>query len=166
MRRAAWSATVVLLNLGSVVALALFARAWSGTGLSPPWRTRATLAFLAVALLLDGPTLKLTVQAMWTLHPAAFGWFASVSSNIAAVALVGPIFATAIALRGGLLMRPWLFLFAGAVCWIAVDLLPLMPASIGAGYDIGMRCLAVLFGGAAAIAQLMVKHEVRGLTAE
>jgi hypothetical protein len=165
-RVAVWAATIVLLNIGSVTALALFARAWSGTGLAPAWRTRATLIFLAIALVIDGPSLVTSARNILSLRPQAFGFFASVAGDITAVTLVGPIFATAIALRGGLLMRPWLFLFVAAVCWVFDDIAPLMRPEIGLSYDIVFRTLAVTFGGAAALSQLWVKREVRSLSVE
>jgi hypothetical protein len=49
VRAVMWSAMVFLLNVGSVTAFALFASVWSGTGVAPRWRRRATLIFLALA---------------------------------------------------------------------------------------------------------------------
>ncbi|MGZ3405176.1 MAG: hypothetical protein ACXVAN_01945 [Polyangia bacterium] len=161
-RRAAWSATIVLLNIGSVTALALFSRVWSGTGLSPRWRTRATIAFVAVALLLDVPNLYNNWRLLLTGNPAAYGVLASAIGDLIAIALVGPIFATMLQLRGGILMRPWLLLFLASVCWVIEDALGALPPNVALNLDMVVRPLAVLFGGAAALTQRWIKQEVSG----
>lgn len=160
LQRALWSACVILLNGGQVVALALFARVWSGTGLSPEWRGRATLGFLAVAIVLVGPQLYTNVRLLASGNPAAYGILVSAAGDLAAIALVGPIFATMIALRGGIVARPWLLLFAGCVCWLINDAIGPLPPAIGRNIDMIVRPLAVLFGGAAALTQRWVKQEV------
>lgn len=165
-RQVAWSVMVLLLNVGSVTAFALFARAWSGTGMAPPWLRRATGVFLAIALLIDAKSLWTALQAMLAGNVWAFGFFSSVAGDIIAVTLVGPIFATAVALRGGILMRPWLFLFVAAVCWLSVDVISILPIEVRTDLDIVMRPVAILFGGAAAVAQLLVKHDVKASLAE
>src|SRR5262249_30849610 len=114
----AWAISIFLLNVTSVAALVLFARVWNRTGIAPPWRPWATLGFTVLGLAIDGPTLLQSAREMVTLHPHAFGVFSSVAGDVIGIALVGPIFATAIALRGGVLMRPWLFLFGSSLCWI------------------------------------------------
>jgi hypothetical protein len=160
MRRAAWSATVVLLNVGSVVALALFARVWSGTGLSPRWRLRATLLFLAVALFFNVPNFRNNAQLLMTGDPAAYGILASAIGDLIAISLVGPIFATMLQLRGGILMRPWLLLFLACTAWVCIDAIGALPVGLARNVDIVVRPLAILFGGAAAIAQLWIKREL------
>lgn len=165
-RALAWSVMVVLLNVGSVTAFVLFARAWSGTGMAPAWRGRATVIFLVVALAIDGTSLFGGFRALFAGAPWAYGFVASVAGDIIDVTLVGPIFATAIALRGGLLMRPWLFLFVAAVCWLANDVLAILPAEMRRDPDLLLRPLAILFGGAAAVAQLFVKHDLRASLGE
>jgi hypothetical protein len=160
-RATLWAAMIILLNAGSVTALVLFARVWSGTGLAPAWRGRATLGFFALALVIGGQNLYVNGRAMLSLDPRAFGFFASSAGDVIGIALIGPIFATAIALRGGLLMRPWLYLFSAAICWIVDDALFILPRELALNVDIVVRTLAVLLGGAAALAQLMVKREVQ-----
>lgn len=159
-RVAAWSVLVVLFNVGLVTAFAMFARAWSGTGMAPPWRNRATVVFLVIALAIDTRSLMTGGRALLDGAPWGFGFVASVAGNIAAITLVGPIFATAVALRGGLLMRPWLFLFVAAAFWLSVDVIAVMPVDVQRTLDIVLRPLAILFGGAAAVAQLLVKRDV------
>jgi hypothetical protein len=160
-RALVWTVSVVLLNGALVTALVLFSNVWRGTGLAPPWRHWAMLAFLALGLIIGGQDLYVEAQAMLTLQPQAFGFFAAAVGDVIAIALVGPIFATALALRGGLLMRPWLFLFAGSMCWILDDAVRVLPPELGGSIDLVLRAMAVLLGGAAAAAQLVVKREVQ-----
>jgi hypothetical protein len=160
-RSVLWSISIILFNVGMCTALALFARVWSGTGLSPPWRRWATLAFAAVALAIDHASLIAATRSLLTLQPQAFGQFASVTGDVVAIALVGPIFATMVALRGGMLGRPWLFLFLSILCWVLDDATPVMPMALALNVDIFVRPLALAFGVAAAVAQLWVTREVR-----
>jgi hypothetical protein len=160
-RVVAWSIVVILFNIALVAAFALFARVWTGTGMGPPWLRRATVIFLVIALAVDAESLLTGGRAMLAGQPWAFGFVASVAGDITVITLVGPIFATAIALRGGLMMRPWLFLFVASACWIGVDVLAVLPLEIRRDPDMVLRPLAVLFGGAAAVAQLLVKRDVR-----
>jgi hypothetical protein len=48
-----------------------------------------------------------------------------------------------------------------AVCWVVVDAVGALPRQIALQIDIVARPLAVLFGGAAALAQLWTKRELR-----
>jgi len=165
-RVVAWSIVVTVFNVASVIAFVLFARVWSGTGMAPAWRARATVLFLVIALAVDAKSLIAGGRAMAAGQAWAFGFFASVASDIIVITLVGPIFATAIALRGGLLMRPWLFLFIASVCWLVTDVLAILPAEMRRDPDMVIRPLAILFGGAAGIAQLFVKRDVSASLAD
>jgi hypothetical protein len=156
-----WGIAILLLNIGSVTGLALFASVWSGTGLAPRWRWRATFIFLAIALVLDGPGIYTALRGVFGGTRFAFGALLSSSGDLIAIALVGPIFATAVALRGGILMRPWLFLFFATVSWLADDCAFALPRDLALNVDVVVRSLALTLSGAAALAQLWVKHEVR-----
>ena len=160
-RVAVWSSFVIVFNAALVTAFVVFARVWVGTGMAPPWLRRATIVFLLIALAVDSKSLLTGGRNMLAGQPWAFGFVASVASDIIVITLVGPIFATAIALRGGILMRPWLFLFVASVCWLVVDVLAVLPLEVRRDPDMVLRPLAVLFGGAAAVAQLLVKRDVR-----
>lgn len=54
-RQATWTLFIIVFNVCGVAALALFARDWSGTGMAPAWRTRATLAFFVLAIAIGIP---------------------------------------------------------------------------------------------------------------
>jgi hypothetical protein len=157
----AWSTIVVLFNASMVTAFVLFARAWSGTGMAPAWRGRATLVFLAIALAVDAKGLLTGGRAMLAGQPWAIGFVASAAGDIAAITLVGPVFTTAIALRGGILMRPWLFLFVACAFWLSDDVIAVLPAELRRDPDMVLRALAILLGAGAAVAQVLVKRDVR-----
>jgi hypothetical protein len=84
-----------------------------------------------------------------------------VLGDIVSITLIGPIFATMIALRGGVLARPWIFLFASVLFWLLNNLPPLLPANVANIYDGIVRPAAITFAAAAAIAQLWVKRDLR-----
>lgn len=159
-RVAVWSSFVIVFNAALVVAFVMFARAWAGTGMAPAWLRRATIVFLLIGLAVDAKSLVAGGRNLVAGQPWAYGFLASVVSDIIVITLVGPIFSTAIALRGGILMRPWLFLFVASACWLAVDVLAVLPLDVRRDPDMVLRPLAVLFGGAAAVAQLLVKRDV------
>ena len=65
-----------------------------------------------------------------------------------------------VGLEAGFAPRPWLFLFIASACWLANDVLAILPLEMRRDPDMVIRPLAILFGGAAAIAQLFVKRDV------
>jgi hypothetical protein len=160
-RQATWSLSIVLFNAGIVAGLSLFARVWSGTGMAPPWRLRATLGFFVVAIAIGIPNGRAAVALLHPVQPLAIGVAASVLGDIVSITLIGPIFATMVALRGGVLARPWIFLFASVLCWLVNNLPPLLPANVATIYDGIVRPAAITFAAAAAVAQLWVKRELR-----
>jgi hypothetical protein len=160
-RQLTWSAFILMFNAGTVGGLMLFSSVWSGTGMAPPWRRWATLGFLGLALLVAIPNVHRTVGLISAGTPIAIGGTASVVGDIFSITLIGPIFATMIALRGGVLARPWIFIFASVVCWLINNVPPLLPTEVANIYDGVVRPSAITFAGAAAIAQIWVQREVR-----
>jgi hypothetical protein len=159
-RQATWSLFIALFNAGIVVGLSLFARVWSGTGMAPPWRRWATLGFFVVAIAIGIPNGRAALALLSPVQPLAIGVAASVLGDILSITLIGPIFATMVALRGGVLARPWIFLFASVLCWLINNLPPLLPANVAITYDGIVRPAAITFAAAAAIAQLWVKRQL------
>lgn len=156
-----WSLFVFFFNACGVAGLALFARVWSGTGMAPPWRRWATLGFFVLALAIGIPNARNAMGLLSPMSPIAIGAMASVIGDIVSITLIGPIFATMIALRGGVLARPWFFLFASVLCWLLNNLPAVLPANVATYYDGIVRPAAITFAAAAAIAQLWVKRELR-----
>ena len=132
---------------------------WSDTGLAPPGRLGATIVFLALALLFDGKAALTDLRALGHGNVRALSDFISLVTDITSIGLVGPIFATVIALRGGLLVRPWIFLFLSSFCWLLDDATVLLPHHAAAA-DLFTRVLAVQFAFAAAMAQRLVRRDL------
>jgi hypothetical protein len=160
-RQLIWSLFIVMFNAGTVGGLVLFASVWSGTGMAPPWRRWATLGFFALAMVVAIPQFHRTAGLIATSKLIAIGGTASVVGDIFSITLIGPIFATMIALRGGVLARPWIFIFASVLCWLINNVPPLLPGEIANYYDGVVRPAAITFAGAAGIAQIWVQREVR-----
>jgi hypothetical protein len=165
-RQAVWSAFVAVLNVGSVAAFWMFALVWKDSAMVPPWRRRATMLFFLAALAMNARGLYVYARDMIALTPAAFGEFIGVLGDVVSLTLAGPVFATAIALRGGLLMRPWMFLFAASVAWMIDDLTVVVPRPLVHDVDVLARSLAVLLGGAAALAQDWARRDIRAAMSE
>ena len=154
-----WNICVLLLNVFLVASEAWFARMWSDTGLAPPGRLGATLGFLALALVFDGKAALTDLTQLSHGHIRALSDFISLVTDITSIGLVGPIFATVIALRGGLLVRPWIFLFLSSFAWLLDDATVLLPHHAAAA-DLFARVLAVQLAFAAAMAQRMVRADL------
>ena len=159
--QAIWSLFVVSFNACSVIGLALFARVWSGTGMAPQWRRWATLGFFVLAIAIGIPNARNAMGLLHPMTPIGIGATASIIGDVISITLIGPIFATMIALRGGVLARPWIFLFASVLCWLLNNLPAVLPANAALIYDGIVRPAAITFAAAAAIAQLWVKRDLR-----
>jgi hypothetical protein len=155
-----WSAITILLNLAGVAALVMFSRVWAGTGLEPRWRIHVTLLMLALGCAVDG-------RACWTAAVAlvggdrqSLGLLVSSVSDIGGIALIGPVFATALALRGGLLVWPWALQFASSLFWLVDDATVFLPGRWSARVDLWCRMIAVLLAFSAARAQRWVRESL------
>ncbi len=149
-----WTSGVatILLNVFCVVGLALFARVWHGTGLTPPWRGRATLAAFVVALAAGGLPVWRDIHMIASGQYLRVGGLASSLGDIAAITLMGPVLVTAIAMRGGLLVWPWTILTISCVAWLGFDAVQLFPAGLVPVSDLATVMLATLTSGAAGVA--------------
>jgi hypothetical protein len=142
----------ILLNVFSVWGLVLFSRVWHGTGLTPPWRGRATTAFLILGLAMGGVPVWNDVHMIAAGQTIRIGGLASSIGDIAAITLIGPILVTAIAMRGGLLVWPWTILTLSSIAWLLFDAVQLLPLSAIPISDLATVMAATLTTGAAAIA--------------
>jgi hypothetical protein len=160
-RQLTWSLFILAFNVCTVIAPAIFASVWSGTGVAPPWRRWATLGFFLLAILIAIPQGHVVLGLMATRKPIAIGGVASLLGDISSITLIGPIFATMIALRGGVLARTWIFLFLSVSLWLLNNLSLLLPPTVSFVYDGVVRGTAMTLTAAAAVAQLWVQREVR-----
>jgi hypothetical protein len=160
-----WSLCILFLNVFLVASEAWFARMWSNTGLAPPGRLGATLGFLTLALLFDGKAALHDIALLVHGDVRAISDLISLTTDIISIGLVGPIFATVIALRGGLLVRPWIFLFLSSFVWLLDDATVLLPHH-AADADLFARVLAVQLAFAAALAQRLVRADLSAAMAK
>jgi hypothetical protein len=145
-------------NLTGIISFILFARVWSGTGLVPRWRWLATLISVAVTLAVAGRTTWSDLMLARSLEPDAVGNLFSDVGDIVSFSIIGPVAATAIALRGGALAWPWFLLTVSSIAWLVYDV---------GGYfgraeqvvEISAVVIADLYALAAALAQLLVVRQ-------
>jgi hypothetical protein len=152
-------AATILLNVFAVAGLALFARVWHGTGLTPPWRGRATLVAFAIAVAMGGVPVWRDIHMIAAGQTIRVGGLASSLGDIASITLMGPVLVTAIAMRGGLLVWPWTLLTVSSIAWLLFDAVQLVPASLIPVSDLGTVMAATLTCGAAGLAHRWVVSE-------
>lgn len=155
-----WNVGMLLFNIILLGGEFMFARIWSNSGLTPPGRLGATLGFLTLGLLLDAHAAYQDFALVIGGDMRAFGELVSVVTDIASIGLLGPIVTTAIALRGGLIVRPWLFLFASSFVWLLDDA-TILWGDRGHQADFALRVLASGLAFAAALAQRMSRKDLR-----
>jgi hypothetical protein len=151
----------ILLNGFSVTGLALFARVWHGTGLTPPWRGRITLAAFVLAMAMGGLPVWRDIQMIASGQTLRVGGLASSLGDIAAITLMGPVLVTAIAMRGGALVWPWTILTLSSIAWLMFDAVQLLPLSLVPVFDLGTVMAATLTSGAAGIAHSWAVRDSR-----
>ncbi len=152
---------IIALNLSAVSALALFSRVWNDTGLTPEWRRQATVISVVVALAIAGRATFGDIMSI--AHGAGWTWAGSLASDvgdIAGIAFMGPVLATALAMRGGLLVWPWALLFCNTFCWLLYDAGGRLPTMWRLTTDFALPVLAQLFLAAAGIAHVRVMAAV------
>ena len=100
----------IVVNVTVIAGLFTFARAWSATGLAPPWQRTATLAAFVLGLAVAGPPLWHESVAMLGGSWETLGDAISSVGDIIAITLAGPLFASAVWMRGGALVGPFVYL--------------------------------------------------------
>jgi hypothetical protein len=145
-------------NLFSVISFVLFARVWSGTGLVPEWRWLATLLSFAVTLLVAGRTTWADLLLARSMNLDGIGNLLSDLGDIICFTIIGPVAATAIALRGGALAWAWLLLTLSSLAWLVYDVGGYF-GSVEQVVEASAIITADLFALAAAVAQGMVVRQ-------
>jgi hypothetical protein len=152
-----WSLITFVFNVAGVASLVMFSRVWSGTGLEPPWRSHVTVLMLVLGLVVDGPASWAAAVAFVHGDTQSLGLLISSVSDIANITLIGPVFATALALRGGLLVWPWALQFASCLFWLFDDATIFLPGGWASRVDRWCRVAALMLSFAAARAQRWVR---------
>lgn len=116
---------VFMANLLTVFGAVIFARTHRVAGLELPWSRQARVTFFAAitaaALLAAGPSIVVLVRPALDGDLTSWMQIFSAIGDLVFLLLIAPIFMTALALRGGLLTWPWVFLTASTAAWLAYD---------------------------------------------
>jgi hypothetical protein len=160
-----WSLITIALNLFGTAALVMFSRVWSGTGLQPAWLGKVTVVMLALGLVVDGPASWNAARDLVHGDMQSLGLMVSSVSDIAGIALIGPVFATALALRGGLLVWPWALQFVSCLFWLFDDATVFLPGRWSSRVDLWCRVAAVMLCFSAARTQRWVRASLDEPTA-
>jgi hypothetical protein len=149
---------LVLQNLAIVIALLMFVRAWSASGLTAMVTPGARVAWIvigiAVALVVGGYPL---IEGFQTRGASAV-LLISTLGDVVGIALIVPLALSAFALRGGLLMTVWLALALSEFFWMLYDIWVAVRAHlagprIGTGIEQMIRIAAIVFAFTATVAQ-------------
>lgn len=153
----------IVLNGVAVAALVHFAMAHRIAGLDLGSRRRSLAVFavvLIVALVIDGWPIVDTIERLQRGDLDAGMYIVSSVGDLVSLLLIAPIFLTALALRGGLLIWPWAMLAGSTVSWLVVDgealiakLLPGIAERTLAHWTNGWHMLACFLALGAAEAQ-------------
>jgi len=115
----------ILSNVFSTLSFINFARAFRVAGLEIPGSRRAKTVTVIVCVGLGvGLAGYALVGDIGKYGQPGFPFVGSLFSDLGdmiGLALLAPIFLTALGLRGGLLARPWLLLTAAQICWLVYD---------------------------------------------
>jgi hypothetical protein len=115
----------ILSNVFSTLSFIAFARAFRVAGLEIPGSRGAKTVTIIVCVGLGvGLAGYALVSDIAQYGRAEFPFVGSIFSDVGdmvGLALLAPIFLTALGLRGGLLARPWLLLTAAQICWLVYD---------------------------------------------
>ena len=158
---AAWLENVrlamdLVLNALTVFALALFSRVWRSLGLQPPWYRQATALAFALGCLVVGPSLIHALEAMISGPARPWSMLISPTADLLAITLMGPLAASAVAMRGGALMWPYVFLSADCVAWLFFDAGALLSGDAQRIADSFLASTGMLYCGAAGLAHRRV----------
>jgi hypothetical protein len=150
-------------NIAAVKATWMLARASRFAGLEPPWSApvRIAIQLLAIGLALvatGGATLTYARQLAEG-DMDALVHLASCLGDIFCFALLGPMFLTALSLRGGVLVWTWALLTLSGLAWLGFDGAATLLPAVGmtqqttqAALEI-LRCIANVYLGTAALYQ-------------
>ena len=162
---------ILVANLLGVAGTVLFARAHRVAGLPLPWSPRARRLFMAavaaLALAAAGPPFVLQLGPALDGDLTAASGAVSSLADVITLALVAPLFMTAVALRGGLLVWPWALYTAATVTWLVYDAQDTVAWLAGIGEEplrvvtVPLRIVACALTFAAGLAQRRLSTAAR-----
>jgi hypothetical protein len=164
-----FAALVFVANGAAVVGTFMASRAWQVAGIELPGSKLARSATIGVAVVV---ALTITGNATWndlrtvlSGDPRGLVPLASDAGDIVSLCLVAPVFLTALAMRGGILMWPWGLLTASLMSWLVYDAAATFGPHLFASTPTSRICiemfraLACTFSFAAGLAQRAVLHQ-------
>lgn len=160
---------VVIGNVFGVIGMFVLARAWKVADLELPGPKWGQQALFVIAVLLSfiivGPTAYKHLFLLLEGSTRSMIGLGSSLGDIISLCLIAPLLLTALALRGGLLVWPWLLITASSISWLFYDATAFLEASTTSipkliVYE-AFRTLACMFGFAAALAQRFVVDKIR-----
>jgi hypothetical protein len=144
-------------NLATVIAMLLLGGAWRAAGFgelaSLGRRVAAQLFSIALALATTGFAFVMNWRALGHGVPGAVEHLASDVGDFLTFSLIAPLLLVALALRGGRLFWPWLFIVLSKVAWMLFDVLLTMHSASARPWVEAARGLALALMLLAAIAQ-------------
>lgn len=116
---------VLLSNLAAVAGLFMLARTWREAGLEPPGsplsRRLMAVGFAVVTMVVVGQSIYFDTRDLAAGNLQGFAGIASDLGDLISLCLIAPVLWTALALRGGVLVWPWLLLSAAQIGWLLYD---------------------------------------------
>jgi hypothetical protein len=162
---------IFLSNTATSVGSILFARTAGKAGLELPGsklsRGGGYVISVGIALLFAVPALLQPIQHFSTSRlPGGLVPFFATIGDATSLALIAPILMTALALRGGLIAWPWIFLTCGELSWLIFDAaIAVIPDDAPAWLQDSATCFrmaAFAFTFAAGLAQKRVSSIQEG----
>jgi hypothetical protein len=143
----------ILLNIFTVVGLVLFAQVWRSLGARSRWYPIATVIALGVGAAMTVPAL---LHSMHNLQLGGthdeLGSIISSLGDLTAITMIGPLVVTAIAMRGGAFMWPFLFLATGTLSWLFYDVFGVLAGTAQTISDLSFSTVGLMLTGAAGVA--------------
>lgn len=163
-------------NVAAAMATWMLARASRIAGLEPPWsapvRIVIQIVAIALALLVTGQATVAYARQVAQGDTEAIRMLASCFGDIFCFSLLGPMFLTALSLRGGVLVWIWTLLTLSGLSWLGVDGAATFLPAMGVSQDDSqgvfetLRCIANAYLGTAGLYQRWMLSRARESIAE
>jgi len=137
-------------NTCGVIGSYMLARAWTQAGLALPGsrarNTAMVMTTVLISIAVAGPSAVIDVRAVMAGRTLSLVGLASDLGDLVGFCFIAPVFLTALALRGGLLVWPWALLTAGLMGWVGYDLVHAVSLAVFRGPEPhNVRVLAEVF---------------------
>jgi hypothetical protein len=146
-------ASDVLLNVLEVIGIVIFAQAWRSLGVRSRWYLVATGIAFAVGAATAGPALVDAVRHFELGGPHdQLTTVISSLGDLTSITMIGPLAVTAVAMRGGAFVWPFVFLTIGNLTWLLYDAGSLLSGNTQTIMDLACASLGSIMTGTAGLA--------------